>query len=315
MIECRGRRSGFTLVELLVVIAIIGILVALLLPAIQAAREAARRSQCTNNLKQFGVAMHNYLSAQKTFPPGVVRDTGGGKVNYRDPRVSFHVRLLPYLENQALYDQVDWTYGWESDVHAVLRRSNVSGFACPSKDHNDAAYYYEANKAKAGPGEYGTHYLGIMGAKGLLPAGSRDQYEIDTSTPKHGDFATNGILIRDRAISASKVTDGLSHTFLMGEMAWDIGEIEAWVGGLSPHWQNSMVNKNVAHPLNSYKYDTSLNQLEINDTSFGSEHAGRGTHFLMGDGSVHFVSEDIELDTLKSLASRKSSEVVVNNAF
>ena len=89
------RRSGFTLVELLVVIAIIGILVALLLPAVQAAREAARRTQCTNNMKQFGLGLQNYLSAKKTFPPGSIADTS---------RVSLHVRLLPYMENQPLYD-------------------------------------------------------------------------------------------------------------------------------------------------------------------------------------------------------------------
>ncbi|MGB7949626.1 MAG: DUF1559 domain-containing protein, partial [Candidatus Binatia bacterium] len=297
------RRPGFTLVELLVVIAIIGVLVALLLPAVQAAREAARRTQCTNNLKQFGVAMLNHHATKKTFPPGSMRDIGGGKPNFRDPRVSPHTRLLPYLEEQALYDIVDWTYGWESDVHTVLRKTNVPGFACPSKDNNDAAYYYVGNQWKTGPGEYATHYVGVLGAKGLIP-GSRDNYDVDNSTAQHGGFATNGILIRDRAISAAKVTDGLSKTFLMGEMAWDIGEFEAWMGGLSPGWQNSMTTKNVLHPLNSYKYDLQFNQLFINDTSFGSEHAGRGAHFLMGDGSVHFLSEDIQLDLLKSFASR-----------
>src|SRR3954464_5766351 len=102
---CRkNRRPAFTLVELLVVIAIIGILVALLLPAIQAAREAARRTQCTNNMKQYGLAMKNYLSAMKTFPQGLTRDISGCKGNFKDPRMSVHVRLLPYMENQSLYD-------------------------------------------------------------------------------------------------------------------------------------------------------------------------------------------------------------------
>jgi prepilin-type N-terminal cleavage/methylation domain-containing protein/prepilin-type processing-associated H-X9-DG protein len=309
------RRSGFTLVELLVVIAIIGILVALLLPAVQAAREAARRTQCTNNMKQLGLAMQNYLSARKTFPPGSIRDKAAGKSNFRDPRVSPHVRLLPYMENQPLYDRFDWTYSWETDQNAILRRTNVAGLACPSRENNDVDYYYSANKPIAGAGgEFATHYMGVMGAKGLIP-GTTTSYEIDTSTPNHGDFATNGILIRDRAIAASKVTDGLSHTFLMGEMSWNIGEIEAWTGGLSPAWQNSMTIKNVTNPLNSYKYDIPLNQLSINDTSFGSLHAGRGANFLMGDGSVHFISEDIALDTLKSLASRKTAEVVSDSSL
>ena len=308
------RRSGFTLVELLVVIAIIGVLVALLLPAVQAAREAARRSQCTNHLKQFGVAMHNYHAAHNSFPPGSLRNTSAGSTNFRDPRVSPHVRLLPYMEGQTLYDLINWSYGWEADVHTVLRQSNVPGFACPSKENNDATYYYSGNQWHTGPGEYATHYLGVMGAKGFIP-GSRDQYHFDNSTGAHGGFATNGILIRDRAISASKVTDGLSKTMLMGEVAWDIGEYEAWNGGLSPGWANSMTIKNVTHPLNSYKFDRSLNQLSINDTSFGSEHAGRGAHFLMGDGSTHFVSEDIELNSLKCFASRNQAEVVPDGAL
>ena len=310
----RCGRLAFTLVELLVVIAIIGILVALLLPAVQAAREAARRTQCTNNLKQFGVAMQNFHAAKTSFPPGSERDIPKGVPNFRDPRMSPHVRLLPYMENQPLYDRVDWTYSWEADVHTVLRQSNISGFACPSKENNDATYYYASNQWKVGSGEYATHYLGVMGAKGLIP-GSTDKYKIDNSIPLHGGFATNGILIRDRAITAAKVTDGLSKTFLMGEMAWDIGEYEAWNGGLSPGWANSMTIKNVAHPLNSFKYDPALNQLLINDTSFGSEHAGRGAHFLMGDGSVHFLSEDIQLDTLKSFASRNNAEVVTETAL
>jgi prepilin-type N-terminal cleavage/methylation domain-containing protein/prepilin-type processing-associated H-X9-DG protein len=315
MFARRNRQIGFTLVELLVVIAIIGILVALLLPAVQAAREAARRTQCTNHLKQFGVAHQNYLAAKNSFPPGSLRNIASGKGNYSDPRVSFHVRLLPYMENQALYDNFNWNYSWETDQNGVLRRTNVSGFACPSKENNDATYYYKGNTAFTGAGEFATHYLGVMGAKGLVPGSTTLMYEIDTSTPKHGDFATNGILIRDRGISAKHITDGLSKTFMMGEIAWDSGESEAWPGGLSPGWQNSMTIKNVAYPLNSYKYDTALNQLSINDTSFGSQHGGRGANFLMADGSVHFISEDIALDTLKSLASRKNAEIINDNPF
>jgi prepilin-type N-terminal cleavage/methylation domain-containing protein len=304
---------GFTLVELLVVIAIIGILVALLLPAVQAAREAARRTQCTNNLKQFGTALHGHHAAKKVFPPGSERDIAAGTGNFRDPRVSIHVRLLPYMEGQALYDLVDWDYSWEADVHTPLRQNNVPGFACPSKEDNVATYYYQRNQWIVGPGEYATHYMGVMGAKGLIPDGSRDNYDVETGA--HGGFATNGIMIRDRSISASQVTDGLSQTLLMGEVAWDIGEYEAWNGGLSPGWANALTTKNVAHPLNSYKFDRSLNQLAINDTSFGSEHAGRGAHFLTGDGSVHFVSEDIALNTLKALASRKSAETMPERVF
>ncbi|MBN1853028.1 MAG: DUF1559 domain-containing protein [Pirellulales bacterium] len=309
MARPRHPKSGFTLVELLVVIAIIGILVALLLPAVQAAREAARRSQCTNHLKQFGLAFHNYHSANNTFPAGSIRDIEAGTGNFKDPRVSPHARLLPYMELQTIYDMIQWDFGWEADVHTLLRQTNVPGYACPSKDDNIATYYYNRNQWYLGPGEYATHYLGVMGAKGLIP-GLRERYEIDTSTTCHGDFTTNGILVRDQFISASRVTDGLSNTFLMGEMAWDIGEYEAWLGGLSVGWTNSMTTKNIAYPLNSYRYDLDLNTIDINDTSFGSEHAAGGAHFLLADSSVRFVSDNVELNILKAMASRACSELV-----
>ena len=132
----RKNRTAFTLVELLVVIAIIGILVALLLPAVQSAREAARRTQCTNHLKQLGLAFHNYHAAHQTFPAGSLRDLDRGTGNFRDPRISPHARLMPYLELQTLYDLLQWDLGWEADAHALLRQTNVAGFSCPTKQDN-----------------------------------------------------------------------------------------------------------------------------------------------------------------------------------
>ncbi len=311
----RQNGTAFTLVELLVVIAIIGILVALLLPAVQSAREAARRTQCTNNLKQLGLAFHNYHAAHQTFPAGSLRDLDRGTGNFRDPRISPHARLMPYLELQTLYDLLQWDLGWEADAHALLRQTNVAGFSCPTKQDNLCTYWYRRNQwfhydsNPDGPLEYATHYLGVMGAKGLIP-GFRERYEIDMSTGGHGGFGRTGILVRDEFIPARHVEDGLSKTFLMGEMSWDIGEFEAWLGGLSPGWLNAMTIKNIANPLNSYKFDRQLNQLNINDTSFGSEHTAGGAHFLMADSSVRFASENIELNILKGMASRATGEAV-----
>jgi prepilin-type N-terminal cleavage/methylation domain-containing protein len=318
MIDTSRWHRGFTLVELLVVIAIIGILVALLLPAIQAAREAARRAQCQNNLKQFGLALQSYHGSKRVFPPGSKRDISSGLMNFRDPRFSPHGRLLPYMEQPALYDQLEWDYGWEADVHRTVREANVAFFRCPSTPEAESAYYYRRNQWIAGPGEAITHYLGVMGAKGFIPSRGRTRYDFDTRGG-HGGFATNGIMFHldldEPAIAASRIEDGLSNTLIMGEMAWDIGEFEAWLGGLSPGWTNSMTTKNITYPLNSYRYDRDLNFLLINDTSFGSEHTARGAHFVMADASVHFLSEDIELDVLKSLASRSENEILSSNPF
>ena len=314
-------RRGFTLVELLVVIAIIGVLVALLLPAVQAARDAARRTQCANNLKQFGYATHAYHTAQQQFPPGSERDIAAGEGNFADPRFSPHGRLLHFLELQTLYDQLDWNLSWEADVHRTVRETNVSFFRCPATPETESAYYYRRNRWLEGPGEAITHYAGVMGAKGFVVGQGRTtriRYEHD-ERGGHGGFAANGIMIHvdigEPFVAASRVTDGLSNTLMMGETAWDIGEFEAWLGGLSPAWTNSMVTKNVYYPLNSYRFDRAFNTLLINDSSFGSQHASRGAHFLLGDASVHFVSEDVELHVLKAMASRDHEEIIKTEDF
>lgn len=313
---CESR--GFTLVELLVVIAIIGILVALLLPAVQAARESARRMQCTNHLKQLGLAALSYEGTNRSFPLASVRDTSAGKQNFADPRFSPHVQMLPFLEQQPLFDALVKNKSWETNEHNYLRQAHIPGFQCPSKESHETAGYYVNNKWVGAPQtlEHPTNYMGVLGAKGSVEPPdpvARLKYSIDTSTPGHGDFANNGIMIRvskgDKGVSSRRVTDGLSNTFLMGEMAWDIGEFEAWPGGLSPSWRNSMTAKNVYYPLNSYRFDSALGLLDLNDTSFGSEHAGRGANFLFADGSVHFIQDDIDLATLKMASSRDQSEV------
>jgi prepilin-type N-terminal cleavage/methylation domain-containing protein/prepilin-type processing-associated H-X9-DG protein len=309
--------SGFTLVELLVVIAIIGILIALLLPAVQAAREAARRSQCKNNLKQIGLALQNYHSAHKTFPAGSIRNIAAGKGNFTDPRFSFYARILPFIELQTMFDQLNQKLSWEADAHTALRKTLVSGFVCPTKDSADANYYYVSNQWKSGPGEFVAHYAGVMGAKGQVPGGTT-QYEMESVSGSEGNlggFARNGVMIRNQGIPARKITDGLSKTFIVGEMSWDLGELEAWLGGISPYWQNSMMVKNVAYPLNSYKYDPAFNFTLLNDTSFGSKHSGGGAHFAYADGSVSFLADSVALDLLKASASRANNEVLRDARF
>ncbi|MCA9162317.1 MAG: DUF1559 domain-containing protein, partial [Planctomycetales bacterium] len=133
----RKRQHAFTLVELLVVIAIIGVLVAMLLPAVQAAREAARRSSCSNNMKQLGLALHNYHDTYKALPAGawMFNAAGAGSTSCttgNGRRAPWTVSILPFIEQNNIYDKVDFTKSWDNGVHSALRTTHIEAFKCPS---------------------------------------------------------------------------------------------------------------------------------------------------------------------------------------
>jgi len=309
-------RPGFTLVELLVVIAIIGVLVALLLPAVQAAREAARRMQCTNNLRQLTISLHNFHDTNLTFPK---QSSPGGATG-----VSWLCFVLPYIEQKSLADQVQPTqasYASGQNANRVLGRYKVPGLFCPS--------YIEQRSGSniddiTGFGNaYATHYVGNMGPISTTTGNNSSGYAANPST--QGLLACEGILpFHPTVITAnppnpdgvrlSMVTDGTSNTLMVFEVAWkgleiSPGTYRSWIRGIS--WNGDSTGaKNVQNAMNTVRYNGGSN---FNSVSMGSNHPG-GCNAGMADGSSRFLNKNIDLNlVLLPLASRGSGETVAGD--
>ncbi|HWL11133.1 MAG TPA: DUF1559 domain-containing protein [Planctomicrobium sp.] len=321
-------RRAFTLIELLVVIAIIAILVALLLPAVQSAREAARRSQCRNNLKQWGLALHNYHDTHSTFPQGAMGlgstasvannmngTTGAGDIPSnsagRANNFGFHVHLLPFLEQATLYQSLKMNQYYDrlGSENLALQQERFSLLFCPS------AVSQKGSGMDYGTGATGSdfwtvHYLGVMGAKGtrLNPPGGT--YAAENTDLARGGRAVNGTLRSNRHVRFRDVTDGLSNTIVMGEQTTrlpDDATFRPWTAGTNSASANSTVHscRSVTHAIGNKDWSTSV----WNDEPFDSHHPG-GAHFLFGDGGVGLVSKNIDLGVYKAMASRGDGEVL-----
>ena len=287
--ESRKPRSGFTLVELLVVIAIIGILVALLLPAVQAAREAARRMQCTNNLKQLALAALNHEDSFKELPPGYQVSPGTAIGDNGDGAWGWGSFLLPYMEQQAIYDILE---PGQQSLRAALNvdsgpnpealaavRTLIDGFRCPSdngEEYNNLRKWFWDRNAHPEYMPATCNYMGVSGM-GYLNVSSA------TATPnRHGCF------IQNRGVTLQKITDGQSNTMFFGERAW-ICEAGYWVGpqrtNIEDQWAGGKVIGRVTWRINSAPGRGPA-------MGFSSMHPG-GANFAFADGSVHFISETI----------------------
>ena len=270
--RANGRQlHGFTLVELLVVIAIIGILIAMLLPAVQAAREAARRMQCMNNLKQLGLAVQNYESSHQSFPPGAI-SVGN--------RFSWAAHIMEYIEAGTLSSTLKFDQIYQSRHNKNIATQAPDTFYCPSQSETisvlNKVFGYPDELALGDKDTKTIHYYGVAGPKSTNPS-VLAAYQWDwEATPYCGGYSRSGILHVDSKTRPRDITDGLSNTYLLGEISMDGANIyRVWTrGGVV---DSTASCKNVLNAINGGVYETYLSG--FNDTSFGSNHPG-GAPFL-----------------------------------
>lgn len=333
----RTSRYGFTLVELLVVIAIIGILVALLLPAVQAAREAARRAQCSNHLKQIGLGVLNYESTHKEFPPGsIVTDTCCASSLY----TNWAVEILPFIEQNALSDQYDKSLENTAPVNQAVVQNHVPAFLCPNDPYDqNPVLTPETGGGKFHRGSYrgvtGTAindkpWDGFGGYGGATDCGSLTKNasfmaNYDKSTigmfPSQGCFALVG------KVTTGKVTDGLSNTLLVGESythdgdGITTGDIFSLRFGRTRNtlWGMTYASYNKSHinPESRYLLGDYIRCNVIGENIggpncerfWGSQHAGGVILFAFADGAVTSISQDVDVTLLVAAATRAGGEV------
>ena len=217
----RANRRGFTLIELLVVIAIIAVLIALLLPAVQAAREAARRAQCVNNLKQMGVALHNYISVNDTLPMGGGQCVTGLPQTYTSKQsLSAHVGLLPFLEQMALYNATNFSWGADENasplnqIQSTVFLSQVKAFVCPSDPNAGTASFKPGGKLAGTVDNATNNYFASIGTTTNLTNTAVTAFP---KAPAMANLRTTGLFAFHQAYGLQSITDGTSNTIAFAE--------------------------------------------------------------------------------------------------
>jgi len=320
----RGRRGAFTLIELLVVIAIIAVLVMLLLPAVNSAREAARRMSCSNNMRQFAIALNNYHSAINKLPTGTLPIPDTNPVKYYG--ISVHAQLLPYCEEQSLSDLVNFRAPWDDPQNAAALQSDVGFFECPSD-------------LDMLPRDLGgrTNYYANSGCVPVFTPPTKDPADPNKDMP-----APNGLFYRASRLKFSNVKDGLSHTaafserikgdgnngvatdasdtFRPGTYPKSADEAIQMCQAMDPQDLSKQGVSNVgapwiyAHHSTTFYYHVGLPNTRSCMfppgrimTNPSSRHTG-GVNMAMCDGAVRFVPNDVDLQLWRAWGSRNGGE-------
>jgi prepilin-type N-terminal cleavage/methylation domain-containing protein/prepilin-type processing-associated H-X9-DG protein len=290
-----GKRHGFTLIELLVVIAIIGVLIALLLPAVQAAREAARRASCVNNMKQIGIALHNYHDVRGVLPPGYVYILG-----YRSGGFGWATMIQPNMEQTPLFNAINFDLPAWSSQNSTACVSTIATHQCPT--------------------DYTTSTTGgVMSREGFRYA--KSSY-VANFGPKDLDVTPedrSGVFSRNSSTKFADVTDGLSQTLFAAERT---NAVYLTVIGSANHfdletvWPGAIKENPVDDHGHTALFQSAylINNPNFDDRNSMSYHAG-GSNYLFGDGSVKFLKLSINLKVYQTLGTRAGGEVVGADQF
>jgi prepilin-type N-terminal cleavage/methylation domain-containing protein/prepilin-type processing-associated H-X9-DG protein len=305
------RLRGFTLVELLVVITVIGILIALLLPAVQAAREAARRMQCTDNLKQLGLAMHNYHAAVGSLPPGYVSKVdSGGPADDLGPGWGWAAMLLPFVEQANMEGLIRFDRDIADPLNATARTIVFPVFRCPT-DGGPPTFNVPVGSRQVSVGR--SNYVGMYGQPEICPDPGFLSNDAEYGPPRRG------MLCRNATVRIADVKDGTSQTILLGERSSNLAYV-TWTGAVTggtvpPKPPNPMGYAAEEAPvlilghtgmpgeLPAHKPNSKINHVD----DFWSRHA-QGANFLLVDGSVHMIGESIDPKVWWALGTRAGGE-------
>jgi prepilin-type N-terminal cleavage/methylation domain-containing protein len=334
----KPRSLGFTLIELLVVIAIIGVLIGLLLPAVQQAREAARRTQCNNNLKQIGLGLHNYASAFKQFPASIQDWNGDGNAQPH----TWMVFLLPYLDQSQLYDRINFNHAGRGDswVNSLFQNktaynAKIAAYACPSDPTQEFVWDMYSSFA---PGKtMSVNYCGTMTGPFTRPHSANLPYMDGIFTPMDGPawIPSPGSLwgnpVTDK-VKEKDIPDGLSRTFIVMEKQalalefdgtrntqswaqtipwWTLG---SYIGSTpTPPWQMTPTIMPEMWGINPRFYPNQPSYLVMGTWDYAASFHPGGVHGLLSDGSVQFVGQSIDRRTLRTQLTRAKSDDTRNS--